>query len=130
MRKLLIAACLITASLGLSACAAPDKPADHKNQPHLPPPEFSVSEFSSETDRICSGRIAGELAICAETEFCYFPINKACGAADFPGVCRLRPEMVTAQYLPVCGCDLKTYGNEGEAHAAGVSASYFGDCKT
>jgi hypothetical protein len=125
MRNFLFTACLVLAS-----CAAPDKPTDHKNQPHLPPPEFSVGEAPSETDRICSGRIAGELSKCEEAEFCYIPINKACGGADFPGVCRLKPEMVTAQYLPVCGCDGKTYGNEGEAHAAGVSASYFGDCKT
>ena len=77
--------------------------------------------------RACGGMVAGQGA-CAEGEFCDFPREATCGAADAPGVCRTRPEMCTEQYAPVCGCDDQTYGNDCMAARAGVSVAAEGEC--
>jgi hypothetical protein len=43
---------------------------------------------------------------------------------------KIKPNVVcTAQYDPVCGCNLKTYGNACEAGAASIRVLYAGECK-
>jgi len=121
---------LFAAAFLLAACAAPETPAAHKNQPHLGPPAFPVSE-ASEDARYCGMRMVGGGAdVCETGEFCRRTIGDMCGAADAPGICSPIPEMCAMDYTPVCGCDDQTYSNECVANSKGVSASYAGDCKS
>ena len=64
---------------------------------------------------------------CAAADYCQF--DAGCGKT--PGTCKARPDTSTMklQYVPVCGCDGKTYGHELLAFAAGVSVDYAGVCK-
>jgi hypothetical protein len=66
---------------------------------------------------------------CAMDEFCQFEANTMCGAADQGGTCTKKPEVCTAIYKPVCGCDGKTYGSDCSANGAGVSVASQGECK-
>jgi hypothetical protein len=67
-------------------------------------------------------------AQCAKGEFCNYPLDAICGAADATGICEAVPQVCTDIYDPVCGCDGADYGNECEAHVAGTSASKKGKC--
>jgi hypothetical protein len=84
-----------------------------------PPPE-------EPEPRVCGG-LAG--LACDAGEFCSFPLEAQCGAADQTGLCAVVPESCTEQYAPVCGCDDRTYDNECFANAAGVSVAREGACE-
>jgi len=75
----------------------------------------------------CGSR--GNQVYCATTEYCHHEPRQTCGWADAQGECRTKPQVCTRIYRPVCGCDRNTYGNDCEAHAAGVSVQYEGACR-
>jgi hypothetical protein len=79
------------------------------------------------------GKICGGLqgAQCGTGEFCDYPIKAMCGAADDVGTCKAKPDNSTVKlkYIPVCGCNDKTYGHKRLANAEGISVAYTGKCK-
>jgi Kazal-type serine protease inhibitor domain len=76
--------------------------------------------------RTCGGlRGAG----CGVGEYCSYPLEAICGAADAPGTCEKRPATCLENYVPVCGCDDLTYSNACAAGIAGVSIAANGTCR-
>ena len=66
--------------------------------------------------------------MCSDDQFCNFEPDKDCGATDKGGMCEDRPEVCTAIYAPVCGCDNHTYGSDCNAHGSGVSVKHKDAC--
>lgn len=65
---------------------------------------------------------------CDDTQFCNFEPDADCGATDRGGVCETKPQICSAIYAPVCGCDDRTYASSCDAHGAGVSVKHDGAC--
>lgn len=76
--------------------------------------------------RLCGGLLPSP---CDQGEYCNFPPDSACGAADQTGVCTAIPDACDAVLRPVCGCNNETYGNACEAASNGVSVQAEGECK-
>jgi hypothetical protein len=65
---------------------------------------------------------------CDEGLWCEHPAGQ-CKVADGAGICAKEPGAVcTADYLPVCGCDGKTYGNDCERKRAKAQLDHVGEC--
>lgn len=65
---------------------------------------------------------------CGPDEYCSLPV----GLCDVPelGTCTPIPDLIcTAQFIPVCGCDGRTYGNACSARASGMSIDFESSCE-
>lgn len=71
-------------------------------------------------------------ANCKAGEFCALKAGE-CLLPTFnilQGTCAKKPQACIQLYEPVCGCDLKTYGNACMAASAGVNVATPGECST
>lgn len=113
-----------TALFAFAACApAPE--------PEPAPPPLPQTETPSEPAGAIGGMCGGMTGqTCTdEAAYCEYAPEASCGAADMTGTCQIKPEICTAEYKPVCGCDGETYGNACNAAMEGVSIVHEGACE-
>ena len=84
----------------------------------------SISPSLAKVGAKCGGIIG---VICGPRQFCEYPPG-TCHVPDMQGTCVLKPRICSEIFLPVCGCNGKTYPNDCLRQAAGVSLAHPGKC--
>lgn len=90
---------------------------------------FTLLALSSALAVGAGKRCGGIIGIpCDAGMFCQLKAGH-CGAADMFGTCARVPRFCTRIYLPVCGCDGKTYGNDCQRMTVKVQKDHNGRCR-
>lgn len=118
----LVVAVTLLAACGAGTGAASPEPSNPA--PAVIPPRVDEEPLNASARR-CRTTRALE---CDTGEYCDFPVGGACGRNGSAGVCRPRPELCTREYMPVCGCDGRTWPTRCVAATQGVDAVSDGPC--
>lgn len=79
-------------------------------------------DYEGRCRQVCGGVLT---VVCPDGEFC----ERGDGNCAGEGLCQDIPQACPDVWAPVCGCDRVTYSNRCDAHAAGVSVAYEGECR-
>ena len=104
--------------------AAPDGTTDGAR----PDATSDGSTLDAEAGTPEAGMTDGGPGTCTTTGDC--PAGEYCAgtSCEGPGRCAERPAVCTREWMPVCGCDGRTYSNRCTAASAGVRVASEGEC--
>lgn len=79
---------------------------------------------------VCETPADGCTPSCGAGSFCQFTIGTCGENGAGSGACVVMPDLCSELYMPVCGCDGRTYSNGCFAAGAGQSIVHDGACET